>query len=123
MEGDIQHWTALRSHFADLKNALDAVKEHDVAKGITALGVMSYLDAMGHSNICNLGGAAPGLAEGNLMFTAMASNFSVQSPKGKENCREVGTDDSWSPVPNQPWKVTFHPGCPTKPVGDRLVEG
>ena len=86
---DIQHWTALRSHFADLKNALDAVKEHDAAKGITALGVMSYLDAMGHSNICNLGGAAPGLAEGNLMFTAMASNFSVQSPGGKENCQKL----------------------------------
>ena len=86
---DIQHWTALRSHLADLKNALDAVKEHDVAKGITALGVMSYLDAMGHSNICNLGGAAPVLAESNLMFTAMASKFSVQSPKGKENCQKL----------------------------------
>ena len=62
------------------------MKEYNVAKGITSVGVMSYLDALKQPNVCNLGGATPGLAAGNLVPIAMASEAPRQSPGGKGNC-------------------------------------
>ena len=72
---------------SNLENAFDAVKDYNVAKRMTCVGVMSYLDALGQSNVCNLGGSTPRLAAGNLVSTAMASKVSAQSPGGEENCQ------------------------------------
>ena len=80
---------------SNLGKALDAVKEYNVAKGITSVEVMSYLDALGQSNVCNLGGSAPGSAAGNLVSTPMVSKLPLQSPGGKENCQNFETVGSY----------------------------
>ena len=103
---------------SNLGNALDAVKEYNVAKGITSVGVMSYLDTLKQPNVCNLGGATPGLAAGNLVPTAMVSEASRQTPGGKENCQK------FEPVRlNSDRFRTGNDRCRTQTLGLRAVQG